>query len=208
MADPVSRTPNLKSLASSLLCSRGPDTARAGLHHEETFACPKALAPLLNGTLEATPHCDVASPPSAGADKPVSLAPSLAPCARPLFEAKLFNLLGTHHVLLGAMAAASGREVVPAADVDTSASPQVASPPIETTPSGLLSRIITGYDADPLFASTAAVQHAYANHPAILTHKSLWMTESGAVVIPYDPALRRDIVFQAHNPATTPPATD
>lgn len=203
VADPVSRTPNLMSLA-SMLCSRGPDTACAGLHPEETSSArPKAPRALLNGTLEAMPHCDVASPPSAGVDNPVSLAPcSLATCARPLVEAELFNLLASHHVLLGAMAAASDRGVVPEASVDTPASPQVASPPIESTLSDLLSRIIDGYDADPLFASTPAVQHAYARNPAVFTHKGLWVTNSGAVVVPNDPALRRDIVFQAHNTAT------
>ena len=88
------------------------------------------------------------------------------------------------------------------APVDPSGSSPKANPS-ETTADlpDLLHRIITGYDADPLFASTDMVQKAYARSAAVLTHKGVWMTKGGAVIVPNDPALRRDIVFQAHNTA-------
>ena len=77
------------------------------------------------------------------------------------------------------------------AALDTSGSCPKANPS-ETTADlpDLLHRIITGYDADPLFASADMVPKAYARSAAVLTHKGVWITEGGAVIMPNDPALR------------------
>jgi hypothetical protein len=204
------------------LCS---GTCVAALPASETSLAWPAAHTTLNGTLAAPPRRVVAVPPGAGVDLTglhavdCPLMPphemSLAPCCscsastrvRPVLETGRFDWIGAHPILIGAMAAASRREVAipPGADVDTpSASPKVASPPLPTADADipdLLRRIIEGYDADPLFASTEAVRKAYAKADVRLTHKGVWMTASGALVVPANEALRRDIVYQAHNPA-------
>ena len=179
----------------------------------ETSLAWHAAHNALNGTLAAPPRRVVAVPPGAGVDltglhavecplmppHEMSLAPccscSASTCVRPVLETGRFDLIGAHPILIGAMAAASRREVAvpPGADVDTpSASPKVAIPPATADADipDLLRRIIEGYDADPLFASTEAVRKAYAKTDVRLTHKGVWMTASGALVVPADDAPR------------------
>jgi hypothetical protein len=65
----------------------------------------------------------------------------------------------------------------------------------------LLSRIIKGYASDPLFQSKELLTKVYSQNPVHM-HNHLWMTWFGALVVPDDEQLRRDIVAEAHNPAS------
>lgn len=65
----------------------------------------------------------------------------------------------------------------------------------------LLSRIIKGYASDPLFQSKELLTKVYSQNPVHM-HNQLWMTRFGALVVPDDEQLRRDIVAEAHNPAS------
>ena len=194
---------------------------------ETCFAWQYVHRPLLNVILAASSHSAVAAPRSGNVDMSAphlkvapllssgdNTAASLAICSLccealrvcPQTDCNRHNLLGDHAWVLGAMATASGRRAFAlptAADGDTPASPPVVSRPPEPTADlpDLLHRIITGYDSDSIFASTPAVEKAYAQSSVVLTHKGVWITKCGAVLVPNNPALRCDIVFQAHNTA-------
>lgn len=71
----------------------------------------------------------------------------------------------------------------------------------ETPTSNLPLRIISGYCADPLFSSTEQLRKAHARTPVHL-HDKVCLTDSGSIVVPDERQICRDIVGEAHKPAS------
>jgi hypothetical protein len=70
----------------------------------------------------------------------------------------------------------------------------------------LLSSVINGHAIDPLCQSKELLIKVYSRNPVHMPNQ-LWMTRSSALVVPDDEQLRRDIVAEAHNPASCVKAT-
>ena len=87
--------------------------------------------------------------------------------------------LQTHSLLIGSLAAASGTNSAPTSD--------------------LLQHIILSYVADPLFSSVDELKKIYAKSKLTLPYSAVWLTDSGAILVPHCEKLHHDIVSAAHD---------